>query len=201
VTSPSERDFPVPPLDGGTEEVDEHVNGHSFDAGEPSQVEAAAEEILTDVAALMAERDEYLSALQRAQADFANYRKRVQRQQEEQGIRAALDLVAKILPVLDTLDLAVAHLDSSDEGEPSTEANTLRQARSQLIDTLSREGLERVDEVGVPFDPSVHDAVAHAPNDDQEEESDQGSKIEEVMRSGYRWRGQMLRPAMVRVRG
>jgi len=199
VTSPSDRDLPAPPTDGGAEGVDEHANGHGFDTDEPSQVEVAAEEILTDVAALIAERDEYLSALQRAQADFANYRKRVQRQQEEQGLRAALDLVAKILPVLDTLDLAVAHLDASDEGEPSTEASALRQARSQLIDTLSREGLERVDEVGVPFDPSVHDAVAHAPSDD--EESDPGSKIEEVMRSGYRWRGQMLRPAMVRVRG
>jgi len=200
VTSPSERDFPAPPTEGGAEAVDEHANGHSSDSGEaPSQVEVAAEEILTDVAALSAERDEYLAALQRAQADFANYRKRVQRQQEEQGTRAALDLVAKILPVLDTLDLAVAHLDSSDEAEPSTVAAALRQARSQLIDILSREGLERVDEVGVPFDPSVHDAVAHAPNDD--EEDNPGSKIEEVMRSGYRWRGQMLRAAMVRVRG
>jgi molecular chaperone GrpE len=184
-------------------------NGDS-DAAEPSAfgeasdaAETAVEEILTDVVALTAERDEYLAALQRAQADFANYRKRVLRQQEEQGSRAALDLVAKLLPVLDTLDLAVAHLDKTDEGdEPSTESRTLRAARALLIDTLAKEGLERVDEEGVVFDPSVHDAVAHAPKTDAvDEEGEPASTVEEVLRSGYRWRGQMLRPAMVRVRG
>ena len=71
--------------------------------------------ILADVAGLTAERDEYLAALQRLQADFANYRKRVLRQQEEQSARAALDLVGKLLPVLDTLDLARAHLGGSTE--------------------------------------------------------------------------------------
>ena len=112
----------------------------------PDAAETAVEEILTDVVALTAERDEYLAALQRAQADFANYRKRVLRQQEEQGSRAALDLVAKLLPVLDTLDLAVAHLDKTDEAdEPSTESSTLRQARALLIDTLAKEGRARLD--------------------------------------------------------
>jgi molecular chaperone GrpE len=62
--------------------------------------------ILDDVAAVAAERDEYLQALQRLKADFENYRNRVLRQQEEQSRRAALDLVGKLLPVLDTLDLA-----------------------------------------------------------------------------------------------
>jgi molecular chaperone GrpE len=71
-----------------------------------------------------------------------------------------------------------------------------------LIDTLAKEGLERVDEEGVVFDPSVHDAVAHAPKTDAvDEEGEPASTVEEVLRSGYRWRGQMLRPAMVRVRG
>jgi molecular chaperone GrpE len=169
--------------------------------GQSEPAKAAAEEILTDVVGLTAARDEYLAALQRTQADFANYRKRVLRQQEEQGSRAALDLVTKLLPVLDTLDLAVAHLDKSDaQDEPSTEGEALRQSRTLLIDTLAKEGLERVDAEGVPFDPSVHDAVAHAPNAG-DEDGEPGSTIEEVLRSGYRWRGQTLRPAMVRVRG
>jgi molecular chaperone GrpE len=204
VSSRPEPDFPESPFERGPGGVGENGDADAADpndfAEQVDAVETAAEEILTDVVALTAERDEYLSALQRAQADFANYRKRVVRQQEEQGNRAALDLVAKLLPVLDTLDLAVAHLDKADEGElPSTEAQSLRQARTLLIHTLSKEGLERVDEEGVPFDPSVHDAVAHAPEADDEGEP--GATVEEVLRSGYRWRGQMLRPAMVRVRG
>jgi molecular chaperone GrpE len=205
MTSPPEPDFPDSPFDRGPGGVGENGDADATDpsdfAEQADAVEMAAEEILTDVAALTSERDEYLAALQRAQADFANYRKRVVRQQEEQGSKAALDLVAKLLPVLDTLDLAVAHLDKADDGElPSTEAQSLRQARTLLIHTLAKEGLERVDEEGVTFDPAVHDAVAHAPQADDEDREHE-STVEEVLRSGYRWRGQMLRPAMVRVRG
>ena len=181
----------------------------------PSDGQLADEgsEILADVAALSAERDEYLGALQRLKADFDNYRKRVLRQQEEQSARAAADLVVKLLPVLDTLDLAQAHLGAAEPGSGSDEAQALHAARGQLLDTLAKEGLERVDAAEVAFDPTVHDAVAHAPaepgpNDgergqggDEPVPAAPGAVVDEVMRAGYRWRGQVLRPAMVRVRG
>jgi molecular chaperone GrpE len=152
-------------------------------------------DILGDVAALERERDEYVGALQRLQADFENYRKRVQRQHHEESAKAALDLVNKLLPVLDTLDLAEAHLGAADEGAVSEEAKALSQARGQLLAMLAAEGLERVDEADVVFDPVVHDAVAGDPGTGTDE-----TMIDEVMRSGYRWRGRVLRPAMVRVR-
>jgi molecular chaperone GrpE len=139
------------------------------------------------------ERDEYLFALQRTQADFENYRKRIQRMQEEQSARAASALVTKLLPVLDTLDLAQAH--QSETSAESDDAKALTAARSMLLDTLVKEGLERVDDATVPFDPAVHDAVARTDGDG----GDVG--IDQVLRSGYRWRGQVLRPAMVSVRG
>ena len=67
-----------------------------------------------------------------------------------------------------------------------------------LLDILAREGLERVDQPGVVFDPSVHDAVARS----EGEGSESGEPVvEEVLRSGYRWKGQVQRAAMVRVRG
>jgi len=145
---------------------------------------------------LVRERDEYLRALQRTQADFENYRKRIARQQSEQSARAAADLVSKLLPVLDTLDLAEAHL--SESLEASEDGKALRAARSMLVDTLSREGLERVDQAEVPFDPQEHDAVAQSPGDPG---GNGVTMVEEVLRPGYRWKGQELRAAMVRVRG
>jgi molecular chaperone GrpE len=145
---------------------------------------------------LARERDEYLLALQRTQADFENYRKRITRQQEEQAARASQHLVDRLLPVLDALDLAENHLqESMDVGEG---AKALHASRAMLLDILSREGLERVDQPEVPFDPSVHDGVAHA---DGEGGPGGETMVDEVMRSGYRWKGQVLRPAMVRVRG
>ena len=155
-------------------------------AGGPPAEEADPRELLAR------ERDEYLLALQRTQADFENYRKRIARLQDEQSARAAADLVSKLLPVLDTLDLAEAHLNES--LDVSEDGKALRASRAMLMDILGKEGLERLDRAEVPFDPSVHDAVAHT-------DGEGGETVEEVFRSGYRWKGQVLRPAMVRVRG
>ncbi|HEY5092871.1 MAG TPA: nucleotide exchange factor GrpE [Acidimicrobiales bacterium] len=136
------------------------------------------------------ERDEYLDALQRLQADFENYRKRVARSSSDAADRAAGEVVAKMLPVLDAFDLAAAHFLNA----PSEEAEALAQARGLLLDALSKEGLERIEEVGIAFDPQVHDAVAHIEGDD-------GPTVDQVLRAGYLWKGSVLRPAMVRVQG
>ncbi len=170
-------------------------SGANGNDGEAARSTALAEEA-DPRETLARERDEYLLALQRTQADFENYRKRIARLQEEQAARASGDIVSKLLPVLDTLDLAEAHLNES--LEVSEDGKALRASRAMLLDILAKEGLERVDQAGVPFDPSVHDAVARSEGDP----GDGGDPIvEEVLRSGYRWKGQVLRAAMVRVRG
>ena len=138
------------------------------------------------------ERDDYRDALQRLQADFENYRKRVVRDADDAAIRAAGSLITTMLPVLDAFDLADAHF--KDVENDSSAA--LRQTRSLLIDTLAKQGLERLDAVGVGFDPQVHEAVAHEPGD---ESGDQ--VVSQVLRAGYLWKGAVLRPAMVTVRG
>ncbi len=139
---------------------------------------------------LVRERDEYLALAQRVQADFDNYRKRVSRQQAEISAQGARELVLKLLPALDTLNLAVAH--ASDEGTEETSA--LAQVLAGFTETLTREGLEVVEPLGEKFDPEESEAVAH---DDGEGEP----VVAEVFRVGYRWRGQTIRPAMVRVAG
>ena len=136
------------------------------------------------------QRDDYLDSLQRLQADFENYRKRMARLSDDVAVRATGDLVVKLLNVLDAFDLAQAHFTAID----SDEAQALAQARGLLLDTLAKEGLGRIDEVAVGFDPQVHDAVAHVEGDGEQ-------VIDEVLRAGYRWKGAVLRPAMVRVKG
>jgi molecular chaperone GrpE len=132
------------------------------------------------------ERDEYREALQRLQADFENFRKRMAKQTDEIRERAAESLVEKLLPVLDTADLALSHGGGED----------VKQLSSALFSSLEREGLEKIDNAGEAFDPNLHDAVAHEPGD-----GDGGQEVAEVLRAGYRWRGRVLRAAMVRVRG
>ncbi|HMC40044.1 MAG TPA: nucleotide exchange factor GrpE [Acidimicrobiales bacterium] len=135
---------------------------------------------------LVRERDEYRDALQRLQADFENYRKRVAKQSDEVRERAAETLVTQLLPVLDTADLALSHGAGED----------VKQLSASLFAALEKEGLERIDRAGDAFDPAHHDAVAHEPADDAG-----GPEVAEVMRAGYRWRGRVIRPAMVKVRG
>lgn len=154
-------------------------------ADEADALVAEAEEALQgDLSGIARERDEYRSLAQRIQADFENYKKRVAKQQTEHLERAAEELVVKLLPVLDTADLAVGH----DESE------SLLQLASSLYDVLGKQGLERLDPAGNPFDPNEHDAVLH-------EEGEGESVVSEVLRAGYRWKGRVLRPAMVKVRG
>jgi len=154
-----------------------------------------SEDTVTDVvderSDIERQRDDYLDALQRLQAEFENYRKRVARTSDDAVSRATGDLVVKLLPVLDAFDLAQAHFANA----LSDEALALSQARGLLLDTLAKDGLERIGDVGVPFDPQVHDAVAHVEGDDGEQ------VVDEVLRAGYRWKGGVLRPAMVKVKG
>ena len=165
------------------------------DGDEADPAGATPVEEADPLAELMRQRDEYLLALQRTQADFENYRKRIARQQGETTARAAADLVNKLLPVLDTVDLAEAHF--SESLDLTEDGKALRALGTMLMDILSKEGLERVDQRNVPFDPSIHDAVAHT----EGQPDDTETMVDEVLRSGYRWKGQALRPAMVRVRG
>jgi molecular chaperone GrpE len=168
--------------------------------GEPVAAGAAIADDPT-LAALAKQRDEYLDALRRLQADFENYKKRVLKQQTEHLERAAEALVVKLLPILDALDLAVAHA-----GDDSPEAKVVAPIASSLVDVLEKEGLERIDPQGQAFDPNQHDAVMHEPqgaNGGPEEHEEGGGEpqVSGVMRAGYRWKGRVLRPAMVKVKG
>jgi molecular chaperone GrpE len=175
-------------------------SGGDADADVRSDTDGTAEDPLK---VALTQRDEYLDSLRRLQAEFENYRKRVTSQQAEQAARAASLLVDKLLPVLDTLDLAVQHLGDAD----SADGKALVASGNQLHAVLTKEGLERIDPLGEVFDPTAHEAVGHVPADDGDagDEDDDGPLpkpvVAQVMRPGYRWKGAVLRPAMVTVRG
>jgi len=151
-------------------------------AGESGSVE----ELIVDLERTSRERDDYLEALRRNQADFENYRKRVMKQQADDLARAAESLVEKLLPVLDACDGAVRH--GATEVEP---------VFASLLGILEKEGLERIDPANEVFDPNLHEAVMHEPAGDD----DDAIVVSDVMRPGYAWKGRIVRPAMVKVRG
>jgi len=133
---------------------------------------------------VMKERDEFKDIALRVQADFENYRKRAATQMNDELDRAVGKLVEQLLPVLDACEAAVAH---GVEG--------VEQVWSSLIGALQKQGLEALDLAGKPFDPSLADAVMHEEGDGSE------SVVLEVLRTGYLWKGRVLRAAMVNVKG
>lgn len=143
-----------------------------------------------EIESLRSERDDYLRALQMLQADFENYKKRVTKQQSEGSERANEVLIAKLIPALDTMSLALAHA-QEDQGEA---LSAISQIRGAVFEVLSKEGLEEISPVGEIFNPAEAEAVAH-------EEGEGGPTVVEVFRNGYRWKGRVLRPAMVKVSG
>jgi molecular chaperone GrpE len=154
------------------------------DQAEVTEEEAAAEQVSSDIAALAAERDQFKDIAVRLQADFQNYRKRAATQIADDVDRATGRLVEEILPVLDACEAAFAH--GVDGIEPIW---------SKLIGVLQKEGLEAMDLQGKPFDPTEAEAVMHEEGDVDE------PIVAEVMRTGYRWKGRVLRAAMVKVKG
>jgi molecular chaperone GrpE len=136
------------------------------------------------------ESREYLEDLQRLKAEFDNYRKRMVREQTRIIEQASRSLVEKLLPVIDNLEKALEAAGAEEGGL----ADGVRMVYEQLMDTLEREGLEVIDPHGRRFDPNVCEAMMTVLSDDHEDET-----VVEVHQKGYRFKGDLLRPARATV--
>ncbi len=157
-------------------------------SGAPSDIpnDAAPDDITTLMESMSRERDEFKDIALRVQADFENYRKRVAQQLTDEVDRGTAKLVEALLPVLDACEAAAAH---GVEG--------IEQVWSALLGALQKQGLEALDLADTPFDPATAEAVVHEPGDG----STSQPHVVEVLRTGYRWKGRVVRAAMVKVRG
>jgi molecular chaperone GrpE len=160
----------------------------SEDAVEPAEEEAG--QIVADIDQLQRERDDLLGTSQRLQADFENYRKRVLREQTALVERATEGLIEQLLPVVDSFELAVQNIGNDSDVENLRKGVELVYA--ELLGVLERAGLEPISALGEPFDPNVHEAVMQ---DDGAGEPVVGG----VLRAGWKLKGRVLRPAMVKV--
>ena len=139
------------------------------------------------LAAVTAERDEYLDALQRLKAEFDNYRKRAARDQDALVARASERLVFALVPVLDDLGRALEAAESHEEAKLEEGVRLVHRA---LADALAREGLLEIETDG-KFDPNVHEALLAQPSDREP------GAVLDVVQKGYRLGDRVLRPARV----
>jgi molecular chaperone GrpE len=185
-----------PPFSHGGGPPFGHGGGPPFsgdERDEPLDDELAAEEaaavVESDLAQLQSERSELVDTLRRVQADFENYRKRVIREQTSLVDRATERLVEELLPVLDSFDAALAHAGTIDADKLVDGVSGIH---AQLVAVLAKHGLERMAADGTAFDPNEHEAV-------MQDDGPAEPSVAETMRAGYRLKGRVVRPAMVRV--
>lgn len=171
-------------FEGARRGAAEEAEAAPVEGPEDDQVEAAADEPVGNGAGAEEIERSYLQDLQRLQADFENYRKRMMRAQSEIGARAGAHLLERLLPVLDNFDRALEH-------EPSP---GIEMVRRELMEVLRSEGLERIEAGGAPFDPHVHEAV-----ESHEQPGVDEPTVTAVHRAGYLFKDKVLRPAMVAV--
>ncbi|HTF23880.1 MAG TPA: nucleotide exchange factor GrpE [Candidatus Limnocylindria bacterium] len=144
-----------------------------------------------EMAKLTADLEELRQTLLRRQADFDNYRKRIEKERFEDSRRATARVIEGLIPVIDGFEHALA---AHRESEYDNYRKGFELIYKQLLDSVTKLGVERIDPVGKSFDPHLHQAVDRAETTDRED-----GTILHVFQPGYVFHGRVLRPAMVRV--
>lgn len=135
---------------------------------------------------------ENLNKLLYLQADFENYRKRLDQEVESRVYAGKARLVQNLLAIVDELELALKAAKNTED--PSAVAEGLEIVLKKFRNILAAEGLSKIDAIGKKFDPALHEAVGRVPCDDKEE----GTVLEEV-REGFTMKGRLVRPSIVKI--
>ena len=171
-------------------EVPAEPPGDPLEVAEEREDEAAGE-VEGDLAQLAGEAEQYREHLQRLQAEFDNYRKRVTKEQAHAVQMAAEPLARRVLEVLDDFELALMHAGEPDENF----VRGVELVYAKLLDALKAEGIEPIDAEGAPFDPEQHEALMQEGDGNGEE-----PVVADVLRRGYTMKGRVIRPAGVKVK-
>ena len=166
----------------------------SEDVGQAAEDKAVAEDAAreeADVKKLAADLDDLRQTLLRRQADFDNYRKRIERERVEDGRRATARVIEGLIPVLDGFEHALA---AHREAEYESYRKGFELIYKQLLDNLVKLGAHRIDPLGKAFDPHRHQAMDRAETTEHPD-----GTILAVFQPGYEFHGRVLRPALVRV--
>jgi molecular chaperone GrpE len=159
--------------------------------GEESEA-AEAETVEDELARVKSEAAEYLDGWQRARAEFANYKKRIERENEEARQRITSEILLRYLSIMDDLERALGNGPNGDDLDDWVSGIELIYQKFEAL--LEAEGVEPIETEGERFDPNLHEAISY-----EESEEYEGGSIIAVTQRGYKLGDRIIRPAMVRV--
>ena len=167
---------------------------NDIDPEQSAEAKALAEDAAredADARKLASDLDDLRQTLLRRQADFENYRKRVEKERAEDSKRATARVVESLIPIVDGFEHALA---AHKEDEYASYRKGFELIYKQLLDHLAKLGVERVEPLGAPFDPHMHQAMDRAETTEHPD-----GTILEVFQPAYVYNARVLRPALVRV--
>ncbi len=172
--------------------VKKDAEGANLDESAEAQAVAAdSAKAAAEMAKLTADLKELRQTLLRRQADFDNYRKRIEKERFEDSKRATARVIEGLIPVIDGFERALA---AHREPDYENYRKGFELIYKQLLDNVTKLGVERIDPVDLPFDPHLHQAMDRTETTEHED-----GTILQVFQPGYVFHGRVLRPAMVRV--
>jgi molecular chaperone GrpE len=177
-------------VDESSDSSDPRGNGAAPESEAENETAAPAEAARDPLEVAQAEAARLRDQLLRTAADFDNFRKRSRRELVDAERRAREELLRDLLPVFDNLERASVHAETATDVKSL--ADGVNMVLRQFLDTLSKLGVERVQTMGVPFDPTQHEAIQHVESSEQPP----GTVLHEVQ-AGYRAGDRLVRPAMV----
>jgi molecular chaperone GrpE len=191
VAEPKREEEKVIPIDGVRVEREVDSSLPSDDSSPADPLAGTETSLAAELLKLKAEKEELLQTMIRRQADFENFRKRIERDRHEEGRRGVERLILDLIPVLDGFDRA---LQAHDDPAYEEYRKGITLIRKQLWDSIAKHGVQRIEAAGKIFDPHMHQAIERL----ESEEFPDGF-IVAVFQDGYLFHGRVLRPAIVRV--
>lgn len=191
MAEPKRGEEKVIPIDGVRGEQEAEPSQVSSDASAVDSSAGGETSLASELQKLRAEKEELMQTMIRRQADFENFRKRTERDRQEEGRRGVERLVLDLIPVLDAFDRA---LQAHDDPAYEEYRKGVTMIRKQLWDGIAKHGVQRIEAAGKMFDPHQHQAIERLESTDYPD-----GFIVAVFQDGYTFHGRVLRPAIVRV--
>jgi molecular chaperone GrpE len=164
----------------------------STEDGEALSTKDVTKKLREEIKKIQKEKEEYLTGWQRAKADYINLQKELDSARVNSGIIAKEKMVEKLLPALDSFEMAFANKEHWETLDKDWR-DGITSIYQQLISGLHKSGVEKIDEINVPFDPNIHQSVSSVPTDDKMKDH----TIEKVFHTGYKIGDRVIRPTKV----
>lgn len=166
----------------------------STEDGEALPIKDVVKKLREDLKTCRKEKEEYLTGWQRAKADYVNLQKELDLARLNVAIFTKEKMLEKLLPALDSFEMAFSNKEHWEKIDKDWQ-DGITSIYQQLLSGLEKSGIEKIYEIEVPFDPSIHQSISVVPTDDEEKDH----TIEKVLQIGYRIGERVIRPAKVTI--